>query len=140
MRISASSAAARPTGYRAGYTMLEVVVVVAIMATALSLATPAFIRMIEQQRVQTVLRGVNLGLTEIRATSQLESRPIDAVEIETRLAQDLPVQWYVSVDETVGFSAAGTCGGGSLLVTTPARREYSFSLADRTCTIDSVAR
>lgn len=113
--------------------MLEVVVVVAILATALSLSTPAFIRMIEQQRVQSVLHGVDRDLTSLRVTSQTEARAIGAAEAEAFLARDLPLGWYVAVGENVAFSPAGTCDGGELRVTTPDQREYAFDLAHRTC-------
>ena len=136
MRISASSLFAR-LQKRAGYTMLEVVVVVAILATALSVATPAFIRMIERQRVQSVLHGVGQDLTDLRVTSQSVARAIDAAEAEHYLAQDLPLGWYVAVGETVAFSPAGTCNGGELRVTTPDDREYTFELANRTCSLRS---
>ncbi|MEP3071945.1 prepilin-type N-terminal cleavage/methylation domain-containing protein [Maricaulis sp.] len=125
-----------PGPLRAGYTMLEVVVVVAIVAVALTVSTPALIRMIEQQRVQSVLRGIDIGLTDLRAASQIDARVIDAGEAEAALAADLPVGWYILVDEAVTFSPAGVCNGGRLQVTTPRGREYVFSLARRTCSLD----
>ncbi|MEA1943266.1 MAG: prepilin-type N-terminal cleavage/methylation domain-containing protein [Pseudomonadota bacterium] len=136
MRISASSLLPGPASRRAGYTMMEVVVVVAILATALSLSTPALIGMVEQQRVRTVLHDVNTHLTDLRATSQIEAREIDAAEAEATLARDLPLGWYVAVGEDVTFSAAGTCTGGRLQLTTPQDRQYVFELARRTCMIE----
>jgi len=136
MPISESDRLPFPGKGRAGYTLLEVVVVVAILATALSLATPSFIRMIEQQRVQSVIHSVNIGLTDLRLSSQTEARAIRAAEAEAYLARDLPLGWYVSVGETVEFSAAGACQGGGLRLTTPDDREYAFDLAHRTCLIE----
>jgi len=120
---------------RAGYSLLEIVVVVAILATVVGLATPSFIRMIEQQRVQAVLRRVDLGLLDLRMTSQSEARVINATEAEQYLAEDLPLGWYIAVSEQVVFSSTGTCDGGSVRITTADERVYAFDLAPRSCSL-----
>jgi len=59
--ISACKAARRP-----GYSLLEVVTVVAIIAVAVTLSTPNMLRMMERQAAQGVVRSLDITLLRLR--------------------------------------------------------------------------
>ena len=134
MRISESSPlSVRDTA--SGYSMLEVIVVVAIMATAVTLAAPSLGRMVERYEAQAVLNGIDRRLLELRVLSATEARAFNSGQINQFLQDDLANGWRVTVSDNVQFSSYGICTGGRLNVLRSDGREMTFSLDRGDCFI-----
>jgi len=121
---------------RAGYSLLEVIVVVAILGVAATLSAPSVSRMITGQQARQVVRGLVTEFGAIRADAYIQSRSYDANAIQARLSDRTPVQWRVDVDEAVSLNPSGYCTPGLLRVEAPNGRVWRLQVQQGNCAIE----
>lgn len=129
--ISASS-----PSRRAGYSLLEVIAVVAIIAIAITLSAPSISRMLEGQAAQGVVRSLDITLVELRRDAIIAARPIPHATAAARLRAALERGWALELSPAVAFTAGGFCPGGQAELTSPDRRRYTVRLSEGACTIE----
>lgn len=116
-----------PTGssrvHQRGFTLLEIMVALAIMALAMALVAPASFRMLaawqESSDVSRVLK--RLALLPLDARQSGQALNFDAGTPPERMAAllDLPEGWRLEFDTALVVHANGACEGGeATLVTT----------------------
>lgn len=121
---------------RGGYSLLEVIVVVAILGVAATLSGPSITRMIAGQQARQVVRALVTEFGAIRAEAFIQSRSYDAEAITARLSETAPAQWSVAVDESVTLAASGYCTSGPIEVTAPGGRRWVLQVSRGDCAIE----
>lgn len=123
---------------RAGYSLLEVIVVVAILGVAATLSGPSLSRMIAAQQTKQVVRGLTTELGALRAEAFMRNTPLTSQTLQSRLGQTLPEEWSVLVDDSVEMSANGYCTPGRIELHNAAGRMWGFDVGEGTCQLSSV--
>jgi prepilin-type N-terminal cleavage/methylation domain-containing protein len=122
---------------RAGYSLLEVIVVVAILGVAATLSGPSIARMISAQQAQQVVRGLATEFGAIRSDAFIGSVAYDADALRQRLSDAAPQGWVVDVEESVSLSASGYCSPGLVQIISPAGRSWALFVAEGDCALGS---
>ena len=120
---------------RAGYSLLEVIVVVAILGIAATLSGPSIGRMITGQQAQQVLRGVATEMGALRAEAFLNNVALTADDVQTRLEAHIPSDWRIEVDETLHLASSGYCTGAGVAIIAPAGRRWAFDVSEGDCAL-----
>jgi len=118
---------------RPGYSLFEVIVVVAILAVASAVATPSLIRTLERQEAHATVRSAARILAELRVEAVASAAPVRAEAIRERLEAAMPPGWSVSLSGEPAFDATGICEGGRLVITSARGRRWGFSLEPGPC-------
>ena len=108
-------------GFRSGYTLIEVVIAVAIAASVIAMSAPSMIRAVERSQERQVLASVISRLDDMRAQSVLDSRDMHSVAVAADLQTHLPDGWELHVPEDFVLSRKGFCSGEIQLETPHAR-------------------
>lgn len=120
--------------YRAnarGYTLLELVVALAIMASVLTLAGVNGVRMLERYQEQIKFREIrsDIALSRYRALAERRRILIGAGALEV----DLPPNWEVSAPAPVVYTPSGVCLGGAVTIRAPSGRTETWQLEPPEC-------
>ena len=121
---------------RAGFTLMEMVVVVAIIAVAVTLSTPSLMRALDRHTASQVFSTLNGELARMRQDAVLDARHIRNDEVRQRLDSVSPHDWSVRVSETVAYSPSGYCPGGDLEALDASERTTRVALASGNCFMD----
>lgn len=122
-----------PISRRAGYSLLEILVVLALLGLVATIAGPPVGRWVDQAAQRAALQALDRVLLEQRREAVVSAREIGGMEIEAALRVELGAQWQVQASETVNFSALGYCPGGEMLLQTPNGRTYRRELTRGDC-------
>jgi prepilin-type N-terminal cleavage/methylation domain-containing protein len=152
MRICAVSRKPKRSG-KAGYTLLELLVVLAVIGLMAGLAAPPFLQMIEQQRRIADTADVERALAALPMTARtigrdLVVRPAGASEtavppspVLSPLARPqihaivgLPLGWKAAPTSDIWVRSDGVCFGGSVEVTAPNGARSTYQLDPPFCT------
>ena len=103
----------RSSGSPRGFTLLELVVVLALLALATALVAPQGFRMIASWRRATEVDAALGALVALGAQAQLQGR---AMKFETGAVPadaipGMPDGWSVELEEPLVVQANGACGG-----------------------------
>ncbi|AGI22826.1 methylation [Pseudomonas sp. ATCC 13867] len=79
---------------RTGFSLIELLVALAILAIALSIAAPGFGQLIEEHRLQVATQELQSALNQARATAALSGQPVSIAALEGNWAQG----WTLFVD------------------------------------------
>lgn len=99
----------------AGFTLLELVVVLALLALATALVAPAGFRMIASWRRATEVDAVIGALVAVGQQARQQGRALhlDAGPVPADAIPGLPEGWTVVLSEPLRVQANGACGGSS---------------------------
>lgn len=105
-----------------GYTLLEMVVVMALLALATALVAPTSFRMVQSWRnaddVQRVLTEL-ASISVVARTDGREWRLVPGEEDTLRKAVNLPEGWQLQLTTPLVIRANGACTDADILLTTP---------------------
>ena len=121
---------------RAGYSLMEVLIVVAILGVAATLSAPSISRMIAGQQARQVVRSLVTEFGAIRADAFIQSQSYDADAISSRLSEHAPDGWRVIVDQGLRLAASGYCTPGRISIEGPDGRNWDLQVAQGDCAID----
>lgn len=116
-----------------GYSLLEVLVVLAILGLSISVAYPSIDRSIERYRVNSILREIEAKVRQARASAYLQPAVITSDDLASDLRSQLADGWELSIDPELRFLTSGYCTGGLITIVTPARRERTVELISGRC-------
>jgi len=123
---------------RAGYSLLEVLLAVSLIALAGSLAVPSLINSLERREARLALTLLQARMTDLRYQAVLNATPLEISpeDINSRFP-GLPEGWRVSADTPLKLSAGGLCDGeGILILASPDQRLWRRRLAAPDCALE----
>lgn len=132
MRISATCRSKSPgLTAGAGFTLIEIVVVLAIMAGVGALAMANLTRLYQSVNERATLDELRVA---IRSASVHAYATGQQLTLHEYLGQQvgLPEGWHFGADQPIVITANGMCRGGRLFVATP-RRSLELQLAPPFC-------
>jgi general secretion pathway protein G len=95
-----------------GYTLLELLVVLAIIGLASAIAAPAAIRLVASWRIETAFRDAGQQLSRLPEQARSSARAIVVRRVEDWPAVLGPLPDGMAVVEPIEVSANGFCRGG----------------------------
>ena len=124
-----------------GFTLVELVVVLALVALATGIATPAVVRGLAAARERGVLADVRVLLEgmPVRAVQSGSGLDIDAVALH-RLVPELPEGWRLDVDPPLRYAPNGVTAGGAVRLLIPGRDPTTWRVAAVSGRVEVVAR
>lgn len=147
MRISAARAWSNLSGpelskrlasVRVGYSLLEVLIVVALLGLAVSISGPSLGRMVERQQAQQTLRAGAAALSELRIDAFVSGTDRSSAAVKTHLDAALSPGWTSDVPGELAFRRSGYCHGGEIRIFEPDGRAWRMSVTDGDCEITDV--
>ena len=135
---------AKALGLEAGFSLLEIIVVLAIMALMLSLVgarmvstveSNAFIRTSEAAIADILLvrsDAVMSGEARAFVTHSVSEAEMEARDLQSLRRFDVPEDWTVEGD-VIDISPNGVCSGGYISMQNPQGRKAVFQLASPKC-------
>ena len=102
-----------------GFTLLEMIVVLAILGLATALVAPAALRGIDSWRRQSELDSLLDQIRALPGNARASGKPI-ALSDETLKAKEAPLRvasdWALSVPKPWKVNANGVCEGGEVVI------------------------
>ncbi len=99
----------------AGFTLLEMMVVLALIAMVAGIALPNFMRTLESYSTQLQWNALGAEIDGLPFRAFSESREIQLTEANApQLLKSLPEGWKVSVAGAIRYRDNGWCEGGKL--------------------------
>lgn len=92
-----------------GYTLLELVVVMAILAMTTALVAPPSYRMVRSWQEATQVQDVIEQLGRLPGTVRASGNPLDTDEEGSKIPVDLPPDWALQMDTPLRVQANGAC-------------------------------
>ena len=125
----------------AGYTLLEMVIVLAVMALATAMVAPASYRMIGTWREAGEVEQVMAQLAALPVKARVDGRELrlqpEDGEALAKLVQ-LPEGWQLKLDAPLRVGANGACGGTRGTLRT-LRQTLNFEIDPPFCKVRTMA-
>ena len=124
-----------------GFTLVELVVVLALVALATGIAAPAVVRGVAAARERGVLADVRVLLEgmPVRAVQSGSGLDMDAAALR-RLVPELPAGWRLEVDPPLRYAPNGVAAGGAVRLLIPGRDPTTWRVAAVSGRVEVVAR
>jgi prepilin-type N-terminal cleavage/methylation domain-containing protein len=123
-----------PKKCTSGFTLLEMVVVLAIIATIAGVALPNFARMIESYQQKSTLGSVTSELSGLSFRAFSGAAPLTlSAESARTLVPSLPSDWQLRVDPPITIQANGFCAGGDATITAKTGATWQVKLVPPLC-------
>lgn len=128
----------RTKPHRAGYSLLEVLLAVSLIALAGTIAVPSLINSLERREARLALSALQTGMTGLRYRAVLAATPLEIAPEEMSAAfPGLPEGWRVTADAPLHISAGGLCDGNTLLtLVSPDQRLWRRRPAAHDCALE----
>jgi len=125
---------------RAGYSLLEMLIVLAIMALAVALTLPRGEAMLDQMTAHAVFFDFQRQLSDLRRESYAAETPVivrgdddvDPADAGDRLLA-LRAGWTYRLDRPISISAGGACSAARVEVLRSGRAVMHLTAADTAC-------
>lgn len=119
-----------------GFTLLELLVVLALIAAVAGLALPNFSRLLDSFASNTAWRAVEaeLGDLSYRAFSSGRALKLDATSAHAHLAT-LPPDWQLTSAKPLVYRQNGWCEGGQITITAMDGQTRAYTLTAPKCEV-----
>ena len=137
MPTSAANPPSEQQGYTArGFTLLEVIVVLAIMGMVAAVVAPAAVRGIDSWRRQADMDALGEQVRALPGRARASGKAI-TIDDDALAAEEPPLRmapgWTLSVPEPWQVHANGVCDGGPLVARDPAGNERAWQVQGPFC-------
>lgn len=117
-----------------GFTLLEMVVVLAIMAMATAMVAPMGYRMIGSWRDATRVQDVLGQLERLPTAVRGSGNPLDTSQPDAALPITLPTDWHLHFNQPLRVLANGACNSTTATLSTP-HQVIDLSIAAPFCRV-----
>ncbi len=142
VRLINSRDGARARKHQLGVTLLEILVVLAIMGALVAITAPALDRYIDAATFKSRTELVGRDIARLRISALVERRTILFPQADQRgnqtyigLSEPLPDGWSIE-GQPVVFLESGACVGGELTLTAPDGRAVKLAFDAPHCRFD----
>ena len=113
-----------------GFTLFELIVVLALMALATGLAAPAVVRGLDAARERGVVSDLRVLLEglPVRAYQSGGGLDLDATTLRG-LLPDLPEGWRLELEQPLRYAPSGVAAGGTVRLLIPGREARVWQVA-----------
>lgn len=120
---------------QAGFSMLEILVALAIMSVVATLVTVSSISMVESMRERTELKSLVNDIEMYRYVALTRDKQVIVASDAALNAQQLNLlpEWQVTATPAIVFSRHGTCTTGAVKMISPRGRTYDYLLVPQAC-------
>lgn len=132
-------------GQNAGFTLIEMVAVMALVAMMSGIAVPAMQRWFDSISARAQLSEVSIQFQRLAARAALLSQTVVLSKHSWRekmsdgeAALALPEGWAITSEAAVTFFHSGVCDGGSIDLLGPKQRRVQLQIARVTCDVSTV--
>jgi prepilin-type N-terminal cleavage/methylation domain-containing protein len=119
-----------------GFTLLELLVVLALIAAIVGMAMPNFSRMLDSFSRNTAWRAVESELSDLPFRAFTAGR---ALRLHNDTARQylttLPADWKFAAERPVVYRDSGWCEGGRIVITTEDGEVRTYTLAAPKCEV-----
>lgn len=121
---------------RSGYSLLEVLLAVALIALAGAMVAPSMMAGLERREARLAEAALQAGLTALRYEAVLSAAPltIDPEDLPSRF-DGLPDGWQVSADMPLRLSASGFCEEANVVLTGRGGRATAWHIGPPRCAL-----
>ena len=126
-----------------GITLLEILVVLAIVSALVAVSAPALDRYLNAMTFRTKIDSIGRDVSRMRITALLERRMLFFPQTDERgeptylgLSEPLPEGWEIEGQPIVFFDS-GACAGGVLTVTAPNGRTAQLTFDPPHCRFET---
>lgn len=135
-----------PRGRQAGYSLIEIMVTLAILAAVVAIAVPGAISMVSRYQGLAERRLAEDAISSCRMAAVVSGRAITlpagqaiaGADQEAGTCQSPPPGWTLRPGSQISFSPAAVCRGGIVDVRSPAQTSYRYEVRDADCQLVAV--
>ncbi len=125
---------------KAGYTLLEMLIVLAVMALAVAIVLPRGEAMLDQMTAHAVFFDFQRQVSDLRREAYASQtgvtvRGSDDADPSLVRARAIPLRagWTYRLTQPIAISDGGACAGGAVVVLKYGRPVMRLAMADRAC-------
>lgn len=124
------------THRQAGYSLLEVLIAIAILALAIALSIPSMAALLERHQARQAFTAVNVWLTDQRTLARTSGAMIAFDEGDSPArAADLPQGWSASFLGPAQIYPSGACAPMRIQILSPRQRVWERTVAPDQCRV-----
>lgn len=123
-----------------GYTLLEMLVVLAVMALAVAIVVPRGEAMLDQMTAHAVFFDFQRQVSDLRrgayaSQTAITLRGSDDADPSLARARTIPLRagWTYRLTQPIAISEGGACAGGNVEILKYGRPVMHLAMADRAC-------
>ncbi len=120
-----------------GFTLIEILVVLAVMGLLTSIAVPAMQRMAEGYEISTQRAQLLADLNGMSYRAYANGKRVVLTDQDSKGSQALiiPPGWRIQTDKPIVYNFNGLCDGGKLTLIAPDNHEEALQLEPPRCQI-----
>lgn len=124
------------THQQAGYSLLEVLIAIAILALAIALSIPSMAALLERHQARQAFAAVNVWLTDQRTGARTSGALMTWAEgASPAHAADMPQGWSASFLDPARIYPSGACAPMRIQILSPRQRVWERTVAPDQCRI-----
>jgi prepilin-type N-terminal cleavage/methylation domain-containing protein len=124
------------THQQAGYSLLEVLIAIAILALAIALSIPSMAALLERHQARQAFAAVNVWLTDQRTLARTSGAMMMWADGDSPArAADLPQGWSASFLGPAQIYPSGACASMRIQILSPRQRVWERAVAPDQCRV-----
>lgn len=116
-----------------GYSLLEVMIALAILALAVALSIPSMAALHERQQVREAFAALNAWMLDRRTAARLAGAPADFPAGPLADLNGMPRGWQAGLAGPWTLYPSGACSEGRIRITSPRERIWERPVSPPAC-------
>ena len=124
------------TGDQAGYSLLEVLIAIAILALAIAMSIPSMTSLLERNQARQAFAAVNVWLTDQRTLARTSGAMMAWAEGASPAHDaDMPQGWSASTLDPARIYPSGACAPMRIQILSPRQRVWERAVTPDQCRV-----